>query len=95
VLPFLKLKDRSVAGGILTKTRTPDEKPSEESNDIDSIEVCAKDLIRAVHGQDAKGAAEAIRSAFQILDSEPHEEGPHVEPHSYAAQNQLASKSKE
>lgn len=42
---------------------------------------------------DVKGVAEAIKSAFEILDSQPHEEGEHTnEPHSYDAQNQKAGK---
>jgi hypothetical protein len=92
LLPFLKPKNQGVAG-LVVKMRKPDEKAeggeiSEESDDKDAaIHACAQDLIKAVHSHDVKGAAEAIRSAFEILESMPHEEGEHVEPHSYEAQN--------
>jgi 2C-methyl-D-erythritol 2,4-cyclodiphosphate synthase len=95
LLPFLKPKHQGIAG-IVVKMRKPDEKDEgdeipEESDDKDAaIHACADDLIKAVHSQDIKGVAEALRSAFEIMDSEPHEEGPHVEPHSYEAQNQKA-----
>ena len=37
----------------------------------------ARDLIEAVHRGDDAGVAAALRSAFKIADSEPHEEGEH------------------
>lgn len=93
MLPFLKNKNSGVAG-LIVKSRAPDEKPdSDEPEDKDAaIHACAQDLINAVHAKDTRAAAEAIRSAFEILDSMPHEEGPHEgpEPHSYDAQNQKA-----
>lgn len=86
-LPFLKnMKERAPQAGVIIKTRTPDEQP--EASDDDSsapIEACAEELIRAVHAKDAKAAAMAIKDAFEILDSEPHEEASHIEPHSYEA----------
>jgi hypothetical protein len=93
LLPFLKPKHQGIAG-IVVKMRKPDEKAEggeipEESEDKDAaIHACADDLIRSVHSQDTKGVAEALRSAFEIMDSEPHKEYDHsqdVEPHSYEA----------
>lgn len=98
MLPFLKKNKDSLAGGIMTKMRAPDEKSAEQlekenSNEDDpaaAIEACAKDLIMAVHSHDIKGAAEAMKAAFEILESTPHEEAEHnnaPSPHSYDAQN--------
>jgi hypothetical protein len=94
VLPFLKRK-QAASSGVIIKTREPDktsEESTEQSIDSSAIESCARDLISAVHAQDAKGVAEAIKTAFDILESMPHEEmseGP--SPHSYEAQNIKAS----
>lgn len=94
MLPFLKPKNQGVAG-LSIKIRAPDKAEdseiSEESDEKDTaIHACAQDLINAVHSRDVKSAAEAIRSAFEILESMPHEEGEHTEPHSYEAQNKEA-----
>jgi hypothetical protein len=89
VLPFLKNKDKSVAG-LIIKTRKPDEKPEQDQQDDPSaaIKACANALIQAVHMRDEQGVADAISDAFQILDAMPHEEGEHKPaPHSYEAQN--------
>jgi hypothetical protein len=92
-LPFLKPKNQGVAG-LIIKMRSPDEKPQEnqeDKQDKDSaIHACAQDLISAVHAKDIKAAADALRSAFEILDSMPHIEGDHEkpEPHSYDSQKE-------
>lgn len=92
MLPFLKNKNAQNFG-LIVKTRAPDEKPAEESSeDIDSIEVCAQELVKAIHAKDSKAVAEALKDVFTILDSMPHEEGEHIEPHSYDAQNIKAGK---
>lgn len=88
MLPFLKKKEVPAAG-LIVKTRAPDEKPNENQDDSHiAIESCAQELIRAIHAKDAKAAAMAIKDAFDILESMPHEES---EPHSYDAQNQEAA----
>lgn len=83
MLPFMKKnKDASVAG-LIIKMRKPDEKaPSdqEEPKDDSAIHECAAELIRAVHAQDPKGVANALKDAFDILDSQPHEEAQSNEP---------------
>lgn len=74
MLPFLKdKKEASVAVPSDTVKRDPDE-PNEE---FDMLESAADELIAAIHAKDSKAVASALRSAFQIADSEPHEEGPH------------------
>jgi hypothetical protein len=93
VLPFLKRK-QTPATGLIVKSRSPEAEEPVEDKDA-SIKACAFDLIAAVHAKDVNAAASAIRSAFEILDSQPHEEGEHIsqaEPHSYDAQNQKAVK---
>ncbi len=88
MLPFLKPKDKSVAG-LIIKTRTPDEKPEDAQEDPASeIHECSQALIHAVHAQDVKAVSQAIKDAFDILDSMPHEEGEHISPHTYEDQKE-------
>ncbi len=92
MFPFMRDKNRSAAG-VIMKARNPDEKPTPSEVEDDpkaAIKACAKDLISAIHSQSVDRVAEALQSAFEILDSQPHEEGPHIEPHSYDAQNRKA-----
>lgn len=91
ILPFLNKPKFQT--GVIVKDRQPDEKPEQSDDSADAIHACAQDLIEAVHSKNVKNAAEAIKSAFEILESMPHEENDedHVEPHSYAAQNQKAA----
>lgn len=72
MLPFLK-KEASVVVPVETKKREPDSEP-----EYDALESAGQDLIDAVHSKDAKAVAAALRAGFQLFDSEPHEEGPHV-----------------
>ena len=87
MLPFLK--EKKVAGLILSK-RKPDGSVSEEHSDDDKdhgLEAAAEDLIRALSSKDISSVAAALRAAFQILDAEPHEEGEHTNDESYDSQN--------
>ena len=78
MLPFMKKKQEVGGSGVIIKTR-PSDKPDENQDDSSAgIEACAKDLIDAVHARDIQGAASAIKAAFEILDSMPHEEGEHI-----------------
>jgi len=73
MLPFLKhSKEASVAGPVEVKHREPDEEA-----DYDMLESAAEDLISAVHAKNVKSVSAALRAAFEILESQPHEEGPH------------------
>jgi hypothetical protein len=89
LLPFLKNRDKQTGGiaGMIIKTREPDEKPDTEQEDDREagIKACAAQLISCIHAHDVQGAADALKDAFAILDSQPHTEGEHVEPHSYEA----------
>lgn len=91
LLPFLNKNKNQGVAGLIIKQRTPDEKPQENQDDNDqdaAIHACAQDLISAVHAHDVKATAEAMRAAFDILESMPHDEIEHdkPEPHSYDAQ---------
>lgn len=90
MLPFLKNKERQVAG-VIMKTRSSDE--SEEQDDSSAaIDACSRDLIDAIAANNVKLVSEAIKSAFDILQSMPEDS---VEPHSYDAQNIKAAKGNE
>lgn len=72
------------------KTRAPDASPEAEDTDDSSaaIEACASELVRAVHAKDPTAVAEALKDAFEILQSMPSEEETNEpSPHSYDAQN--------
>lgn len=89
MLPFIKRKEASVAG-LIIKNRAPDEKPAEDQSDdpAAAIESCAEELIRAVHARDVKAVSAAIKDAFDILESMPHDEN---ENNSFASQNEKAA----
>ena len=53
--------------------RKPDQEP-----EYDVLESAAEDLCNAVHAKDYKAVAVALRAAFELMDSAPHEEGPHT-----------------
>jgi hypothetical protein len=74
-LPFLK-NTKSNQTGVAVEYRKPDE--SSEDQGDHAMEAAAQDILRAVESKDYKHLAMAIRSAFEILDSEVHEEGPHT-----------------
>jgi hypothetical protein len=86
-LPFLKKRQEGGVAGLIIKRRTPDEKPPGEDDNAAAIESCASELINAIHNKDIKAAAMALKDAFDILESMPHEEGEHT----YNEQNQLAA----
>jgi len=76
MLPFLTPKK---AAGLIIARRKPDggiEMVHEEQDDeaSDGLGVAAKELVRAIHAGDIASVKESLRAAFQILESEPHEE---------------------
>lgn len=98
MLPFLKHKKDTGIAGIIIKKRNPDTQDTESTEETSSIDTCAQDLIDAVHAKDVAGVSEALKAAFKIMESEPHEEGEHTNkpsPHSYDAQNAAAASNKE
>jgi hypothetical protein len=50
-----------------------DDKPEEAAGD-EGLDAAAEDLISAVKAGDAAGVKSALRAAFDLLESEPHEE---------------------
>lgn len=84
MLPFLKKKHQ--AGVIVETKERPTDQPKKHQED-QGLMACAYDLIAAVEAKDTQRVAAALKAAFQICETEPHEEGPHIEPHSYDAQN--------
>lgn len=76
MLPFIK---KSKEASVAVPSQSVERKPDDESEEaFDSLEMVAQDLIDAMQSKDAKLLALALRSAFQICDLEPHEEGEHV-----------------
>lgn len=76
MLPFLKRdKEGSAAMEVEIKVRKPDH---EEEHD-DMLHYVAEDMIHAMERKDSKLMAEALRAAFEIMESEEHFEGPHEE----------------
>lgn len=73
MLPFLKKQEAAASIPIETKKREPDSEP-----EFDTLESAGQDLIDAIHSKDVKSVAAALRAAFELLDSEPHFEGPHT-----------------
>ena len=78
-MPIPFLEKRKVAGLIIQR-RTPDggHEDTPENHSEDGLRSCAQDLIKAVQTGNEERVAKALRDAFEILDSEPHEEGPHM-----------------
>jgi hypothetical protein len=74
MLPFLK-KTQDASASI--PTDKIERKPDHEQ-EYDEMESAAEDLCNAIHAKDYKMAAEALRAAFEMMDSQPHKEGPHV-----------------
>lgn len=71
MLPYLKNKlETAVSLPVDIKKREPDSEP-----EFDSLESAGQDLIDAVHAKDAKAVAAALRAGFDLLESEPHQEG--------------------
>lgn len=64
-LPFLEEKSKNNGGA--TEIMGPDP----------GMEAAAQDLLSAIKADDAKAVAAALRNAFELADSEPHEEGSH------------------
>jgi len=73
MLPFKNYREGSVSAPVESVKREPD-----EEKDLDSLEIAAEELCKAIEAKDYPAIAEALRAAFELLDLEPHKEGPHV-----------------
>lgn len=76
LLPFLKNKHKKDAS-VIVQERAPDS--PEEPSENEGLEAAAQDILSAISSNDAKSLAMALRAAFEICDSLPHVEGPHLE----------------
>ncbi len=73
MLPFLKHnQEASTSEPVEPVKRKPD-----EDADYDMLESAAEDLKQALDEGNVKAIASALRAAFELCDSQPHEEGPH------------------
>jgi len=80
MLPFLSNK-KSKAGyaqDMIVKDRKPDQ--SDDKDDPKAfLKACAQDLIDAIKSENVDKVAQVLEDTFEMLDSQPHEEGPHTE----------------
>lgn len=80
-LPFLR-KKHSGNASLSIEYRKPDAEGEghhdKEPNDDNGLHACAEDIIRCVNEGDKAGLAKALKAAFEICDSQPHEEGQHT-----------------
>lgn len=63
-LPKIKVRDNSE---IINRTPDQDKEPEENQG----LEACARSLISAVESKDVAAAAQALKDAFSICQSEP------------------------
>ena len=74
MLPWLKKqKDASASAPVESVEREPD-----GDEEFEPLETVAEELCQAIEKKDYGAIAEALRSAFGLLESEPHEEGEHT-----------------
>jgi hypothetical protein len=87
VLPILRPK-KSLETGLILEKKSPEPEESQEDSSA-AIDECSHQLIQSVHAGDIQGVSDAITKAFSILDSLPHQEGPHKpSPHTYENQSE-------
>ncbi len=89
-LPFLNRKKNEAGIASTIMEERSGTQPEEQEDKGYDLEDCAKDIIAAIHQDDPKALAFALQEAFEKLEKMPHEEGEHVSPHTYEAQNQAA-----
>lgn len=79
MLPWMKDQKKNVAGVIMA-TRKPDggfrdeSTPETSFSDSDGLQACAEDIIKAIEAKDAKALATALQDAFDVMESQPHDE---------------------
>ena len=78
MLPWMQPKK---SGAVIMAKMKPEgsvESMQEEGEEDPSLMVAAEDIMSAIAMKDSKALASALKAAFEILDSAPHEEGPHI-----------------
>jgi hypothetical protein len=78
MLPFLKKKEDVTSPGLIVKTRMPDKTEENQDTGSEGMHSAAQDLLSAIESKDTKAIASALKAAFDIADSQPHEEGAHT-----------------
>lgn len=72
-LPFaLKTEEKKGAGVIVEHRSEREERPRNLG-----LEAAAEELLKAMERKDVQGMANALTSAFYLLDAMPHAEGEH------------------
>lgn len=72
-LPFaLKSEDKKAAGVVVEHRSEGESKPRNVG-----LEAAAEELLKAMERKDVQGMANALTSAFFLLDAMPHTEGAH------------------
>lgn len=59
----------------MMKTKATPEGAMEDSSDESGLDEASYDLIQAIEMKNAKRVSAALKAAFEICDSYPHEEG--------------------
>lgn len=75
MLPFLVKQKMQEGTAQIVRPSDFEDKESDGAG----IKAAAKDLLEAIEMKDLNRIASALKAAFEILDSEEHEEGPHLE----------------
>jgi hypothetical protein len=75
MLPFLK---KNHEGSASAPIESVERKSDNEDDEYDSLESAAEDLCNAIHSKDYKAVAAAWRAGNELLETQPHEEGPHI-----------------
>jgi hypothetical protein len=70
------MKSGSVLQSIVGSDKT---EPLLDQYDNEELKVIAQELIEALHARNPEEVVAALRAAFECMDAEPHEEGPHIE----------------
>jgi hypothetical protein len=78
MLPFLNPKSMPTVMIAARKPSGEIKDLHEEGEHDPGFMAAAEDLISAIHAKDAKGVAEALKSAFELSDAMPHVEGEHI-----------------
>jgi hypothetical protein len=72
-LPFVFKDEDKKAGGVVVEHRSEREERPRHLG----LEAAAEELMKAMERKDVQGMANALTSAFYLLDAMPHVEGEH------------------
>ncbi len=79
MLPWLKNKQVRQSGIMSTVRKADggftDAEPTQDQGNP-GLEQCARSIMAAIDSKDVGQLAQALQDAFDVLESQPHEEGP-------------------